>query len=177
MIKKVFLTSKLQHVKIKKMPRKHLILLLIIAAVLIGATYMVTTKNNKQQVGTEQTPQVSFRAKLPQKEVVVRLEPKNNSGQSGIALFKQTDQTYSLVTIELKGGASNSAQPAQIRLGFCSELSDVKFRLNDIVEGKSVTTIESTIEEIYDSLPLAVSVGRSLSQPDNSTACGDISLN
>jgi Cu/Zn superoxide dismutase len=106
----------------------------------------------------------------------VELAEQNGSGQSGrVTLTRDGEQVR--VVIELDG-ASDVAQPAHIHDGSCDTLGDVAYPLSDVVDGRSETTLNTTIEELQQGVTadagLAVNVHASADDADTYVACGEL---
>ncbi len=104
----------------------------------------------------------------------IKLGQLGASGQSGTAVFEsQGDKTK--VTLSMVGKARTSPQPAHIHEGECPKPGDVKYPLNNVVNGKSETVIAVKFEDLFTTLlPLAVNVHESVEKSSVYTACGDL---
>ncbi|MBM3948346.1 MAG: hypothetical protein FJ312_03735 [SAR202 cluster bacterium] len=80
--------------------------------------------------------------------VVVGLWEQNASGQSGVAVLT-SKVVRTGVSINVTPGAKGVAQPIHIHTGPCSTLGGVVHALKDVVEGKSVTTVEARFEDLH----------------------------
>ena len=70
------------------------------------------------------------------------LHALNGSGQSGTATIARAPHGQLLVTITLTGEPAGASEPAHIHPGTCADVDPVpRAKLNDVVDGKSVTTI------------------------------------
>lgn len=101
------------------------------------------------------------------------LEQVGVSGQSGTAIF-QGDGDKTKVTLSMIGKKFTTPQPAHIHVGKCPNPGVVKYPLNNVVDGKSETTISVDIKELFADLPLAVNVHESVEKSSVYTACGDL---
>ncbi|OGE73542.1 MAG: hypothetical protein A3I07_01620 [Candidatus Doudnabacteria bacterium RIFCSPLOWO2_02_FULL_42_9] len=104
---------------------------------------------------------------------VVQLKAQNNSKQNGVARLKMEGDKVK-VEINVSSSTKDVQQPAHIHLGSCTSLGDVKYALNNVVNGKSVTLIDTTLDEIIASLPLAVNIHKSAAEASVYYACGDV---
>lgn len=104
----------------------------------------------------------------------IEMKQTDASGQSGTAVFEpQGDSTK--VTLTMVGKAYTTPQPAHIHTGKCPTPGDVKYPLNNVVNGKSETVIAVKFEDLFTTLlPLAVNVHKSVEQASIYTACGDL---
>jgi uncharacterized cupredoxin-like copper-binding protein len=107
------------------------------------------------------------------KELVVELSALNNSGQSGKAIFSE-DGGKTKVIIDITSGAEGVSQPIHIHKGSCAELGSVLYPLSSVVDGRSETVLDLSLEDIKSQLPLAVNVHKSADALNEFVACGDI---
>jgi hypothetical protein len=107
--------------------------------------------------------------------ITVTLNQQNNSGQSGTAVIAPTKDGKVNVTLNLKGGNFTNPQPAHIHVGSCPKPGAVQYPLTNVVNGKSVTTLNVTMETLLASSDkLALNVHKSASDLNTYTACGDV---
>lgn len=144
--------------------------LLILIVVLFGGFILYRNATQKKQ---EVTPKSAAVAPTQSPIVEVNLKEQNESSQSGVAKLSEKDGKVN-VGLSLSGGEFTAAQPSHIHLGSCSELGDVLYPLNDVVDGKSETTINATFEKLSSQKPLAVNVHTSAKEVTVYTACGDL---
>lgn len=93
--------------------------------------------------------------------------------QGGTATFIEKDGKV-VVTIALTGDPSTVPQPSHIHLGTCAETGDIVYPLNDVVDGASETTLDTTLDALMAQKPLALNVHKSASELSVYTACGDL---
>ena len=79
--------------------------------------------------------------------VIVPLDALDGSGQSGVAILLDKGSTTEVV-IDIGSGAVDVPQPIHIHVGTCDALGDVAHALSDVVNGRSVTTVEVSLAEI-----------------------------
>ncbi len=149
-----------------------LVLVLLVTLSLIGVYYFQTriSENETQEVThSVETNTVG----TPVKEVLTVLITQNDSGQSGSSVLKEKNGR---ITVELNLGGSQASvsQPAHIHEGTCADIGEVKYSLENVVDGTSLTTLDSTIEELKENLPLAINVHKSISESDIYVACGNL---
>jgi Cu/Zn superoxide dismutase len=113
-------------------------------------------------------------AKKGAKSVTVKLSPQNKSGESGTArLTPQGDQTK--VEITLKGAPKGVAQPAHIHDGTCAKLDPKpKHGLENVVDGKSTTTLPVKLDALLSGGRTAINVHKSTDDIKTYVACGNI---
>jgi len=79
----------------------------------------------------------------------VKLEPQNNSGQSGTATLTKAGDDKTKVVLEVKGGAAGVSQPVHIHKGTCANLDPKPaFPLSPVVNGKSETTVNASLDSL-----------------------------
>lgn len=103
--------------------------------------------------------------------VRVNLDPRNDSGQTGLAtLIPAGEKTR--VVIDLSG-APEKAQPASIHLGRCDALDpSARWMLRPLREGRSITLVPASIDTLIKQ-QAAINVRGSGKQ--SPVACGNIS--
>jgi Cu/Zn superoxide dismutase len=108
------------------------------------------------------------------KSVTVKLAPQNKSGESGTArLTAEGDQTK--VVITLKGAPKGVAQPAHIHDGTCAKLDPKpKHGLENVVDGKSTTTVPVKLDALLSGGRTAINVHKSTDDIKTYVACGNI---
>lgn len=106
-------------------------------------------------------------------EVEVTLSEQNSSAESGTATLMDQDGKV-LVTLEINGTPTGIEQPAHIHVGACPNPGAVKYPLSSVLNGKSETTLNVTMEQLMKELPLAVNVHKSQQEAKVYIACGDI---
>lgn len=106
--------------------------------------------------------------------LTVNLAAQNRSGQNGTATLTEENGKV-MVTMSLTGTSSTaSAQPAHIHAGKCPDVGEVVNALTSLVNGKSTTTLNTTLSALKAKAPLAINVHKSVSEISTYTACGDI---
>lgn len=68
----------------------------------------------------------------------------------------------------------DSPQPAHIHTGTCREVGNIVYPLNDVINGKSETLINISLETLDMGLPLAINIHRSTQEFGIYTSCGEI---
>jgi len=136
--------------------------------------YILTQTNNPASKylprNSYSTPAVN---QIGQSEMNVLLSPQNNSGESGMANLKDTSG-IATVTLSLIGYTPNVVQPAHIHIGACPGVGAVKYPLNSVVNGKSVTVLGVGIAQLKQQLPLAINVHKSATEIATYTSCGSL---
>ncbi len=115
------------------------------------------------------TPLVSFSD--GESRVVIHLSSVQGEGQTGTATFV-SNGTTTIVEISI-GPTSGEAQPIHIHAGICEDVGSVLHALQNVINGKSITTIDLSLSEIVAEGAL-VNVHASYADPSNYTACGKL---
>lgn len=105
----------------------------------------------------------------------IQLTEQNKSGQTGTAVMSEGPNGNAVVTLTMTGGKFTAPQPAHIHLGSCPTPGAVKYPLTDVVNGKSVTTLDASFEDVTKATDkMAVNVHQSATDAKVYTACGDV---
>jgi hypothetical protein len=107
--------------------------------------------------------------KLP---VTVPLMEQNKSGQSGNAVITVENGKVK-VTVNLSNPSADP-QPAHIHFGSCANIGQVKYPLNNVVNGHSETLLDISIHELHLG-NFSLNVHKSAKEANVYTACGDVS--
>ncbi|MBU6415165.1 peptidoglycan-binding protein [Patescibacteria group bacterium] len=111
------------------------------------------------------------------KQVTVQLNEQNGSGESGTAILTQVDGTAAVKIEVVRSGPAplvDTPQLAHIHRGSCSELGNISYPLNALVNGKSETTLAVSLDTLLTQLPLAINIHKSLAEAQIYVACGNI---
>ncbi|MBI5034273.1 MAG: hypothetical protein HZB51_27445 [Chloroflexi bacterium] len=104
--------------------------------------------------------------------VVVQLAAGRDGDQSGTAtLTSKGDKTD--VVINIKPGAAGVAQPAHVHEGACPVPGAVKYPLKEIVDGKSTTTLDVSLQQLLAG-GFAINAHQSAAEVGKYVACGAI---
>lgn len=138
--------------------------LVIVAVLLIGVVIAYFVLNQGKEASTGESPE----------QITIDLSEYSESGQSGKATLTQEGSMLK-VELELTGYESESPQPAHIHTGHCPRIGPVVHSLNDVIDGRSSTKIETTIEGLMASQDeLNINVHASYDDFSTYTSCGDI---
>src|SRR3989338_439841 len=106
-------------------------------------------------------------------ELTINLSEQNNSSETGTAtLVEENGQV--VVTLNLTGFAENVSQPAHIHLGVCPDVGAVKYPLTNVLDGVSVTTLDVTLAQLENELPLGINIHKSAEEASVYVSCGDV---
>ncbi|MBI4080891.1 MAG: hypothetical protein HY430_03930 [Candidatus Levybacteria bacterium] len=156
----------------------------IIAAVVIilGVLGFVVIKNNAtttqlsqtSQAAATPTPQPTTEDILMKKDQIeIPLDEQSGSGVSGsVKVFDKDGKA--MIRISLTGDAPDGIHPAHLHAGSCALPGDIKYPLNDVVNGKSETTLTVAIGTFKDNLPLILNVHESAKEIKTYIACGEV---
>lgn len=148
------------------------VLLVGLAVVALAGCSKKPAADQMMVPSTESTANTQTDAMM--KPLEMMLAEQNTSGQTGKVTLEDGDGEV-IVTISMEGTKSTVPQPAHIHTGACPNPGAVKYPLEDVVDGKSVTRIDAkTVEELKQEMPLAINVHKSATESKVYTACGDI---
>lgn len=122
---------------------------------------------------TAQVAEQEAKMKLASLTANVALSAQNNSGEAGTATLKETDGKV-VVSLSVTGERKGAIQPAHIHLGSCPNPGAIKYPLANVVDGKSETTLNVTMDQLRGELPLAVNVHKSVAQSKVYVSCGNL---
>ncbi len=105
----------------------------------------------------------------------VDLAEQNDSEESGSVMLTEENGKV-IVTINVEGEPNAAIQPAHIHAGSCPTPGAVKYPLMNVVEGKSVTTLNVSLDQLKAQMPLAINLHESNAKISNYVACGDLKL-
>ncbi len=74
----------------------------------------------------------------------------------------------------MSGAPKGISQPAHIHLGSCKTLGAPSHPLTNVVNGKSVTVLNISYENLWKEVPFAVNVHKSSAEANIYTACADV---
>lgn len=107
------------------------------------------------------------------KMVSVVLGEQNRSKQSGSATITNVNGKTKVV-VNVSGAPKDTPQPTHIHLSSCNTIGAVKYPLANVINGKSETTLDVSVEKILEELPLSLNVHKSAAEASVYVACGDI---
>ncbi len=150
-----------------------MLIVLVLLAILGFGGYMMYKNNMKAQEEKAATMQLEEAAKVVNPTMTITLTEQNTSGEMGTATLTEVDGKV-VVTIETTGAVPAIAQPAHIHVGACPAVGAVKYPLTSLVDGKSVTTLDVTMDTLKAELPLGINVHKSAAEATVYVACGDL---
>lgn len=107
------------------------------------------------------------------KEFAVYLKPMGNSKQTGSASLIDKNGKV-IIGISTTGEPKNVVQMANIYSGTCESLANVKYPLNNIVNGSSQTTLETTLLNLQNSGQLAININKTQGDNKSSVSCANL---
>lgn len=154
-----------------------IVVAVLVVAALAGGGYAVKKNADKKRVNKEKGSDAAGMEVKKGKTLTVPLTPQNKSGQAGTAKLSEENGKV-VVAIKIstpsKAVASTTPQPAHIHLSKCATIGAVKYPLTPLVDGLSTTTIDTTLSDLLNGLPLSINVHRSAQEAAIYVACGDI---
>lgn len=100
------------------------------------------------------------------------LDEVDGSGVTGMAMLTDNGDGTTTVSIELQGAPADGVHPAHYHTGQCGDNGAIVYPLTDVVNGKSETQIETTLEDLM-SEELYLNVHLSKEEIGTIVACGD----
>ena len=149
------------------------------AVALLGAGCFQTTMetdtdvNGEADTGSMGDNDTTGEAEVSAKTSVT-LHEQNDSGESGgVVLTDEGGKTRVVITIA--GQADGADQPAHIHTGACATIGAVLFPLNNVVDGRSETVIDTSLADLLaTATALSINVHKSALDLGTYVACGDI---
>lgn len=126
------------------------------------------SKITPTQVSTKKSSQSAGISKI-----TINLLEQNSSAESGTATISDQDGKV-IIILEVNGSPTGVEQPAHIHVGKCPAPGVVKYPLSPVLNGRSETTLNVTLEQILEELPLALNIHKSVQESKNYVACGDL---
>jgi hypothetical protein len=109
---------------------------------------------------------------LPEETTVVTMQEFNNSNQFGsAALVPENNKTRIIINL---ANTPNYPQQAYILQGSCEQPGNVIYTLSPLIDGKSETVIDLSLENLFDQLPLVIAVYRETPTAQINVSCGSI---
>ena len=142
-------------------------MLLAAAAAIVVGFFAIFSYKSRSTVG--------FPTPAPSRIATVKLDMQNGSYESGMATLQEVDGKV-VVTLSLTGYPGGVSQPAHIHIGSCPNPGAVKYPLNSVVNGKSTTTIDTTLDALKSMGKLAINVHKSVAQSGVYYSCGNLNL-
>lgn len=106
------------------------------------------------------------------KPVSVTLKEQTKSGESGTATLEDLGNGQTKVTILLTGKVTATAQPAHFHTGTCAKPGDITYPLTNVVNGKSETVIDASLDMITTKSTI-INVHKSAAEAKVYVACGE----
>lgn len=144
---------------------------IVVVAISACAAGEPETPSQRIAVPDEPTPTPVVSSSDGVTRVVIHLSPVKGEGQIGFATLT-SDGTTTNVEIDVSPTTSE-AQPIHTHTGKCEDVGTVLHALQNVVKGKSSTTIDLPLSEILTG-DVLVNVHASYADPSNYTACGQL---
>jgi hypothetical protein len=109
-----------------------------------------------------------------QESVTVKLDPVNNSGISGTAVFTPQGSNQTQIVVNLTGEPAGGSEPIHIHTGQCGPtLGGVKYPLKNVENGTSTTVINAPFAPLWTG-GFAINAHESAANIQNYVACGNL---
>lgn len=146
----------------------------LIAVIVIGGFLLFGGgQQTTQQPGVGGGPGI-----LPEQErmeVQIDAVNKDQFDQSGRGVLEEKDGKVT-VTLDVNRVEGLNNQPAHIHAGSCPGVGEIIYPLNNVVDGKSVTEIETTLDQLRSNQnPMVINIHKSVEEASVYTACGELS--
>lgn len=105
-------------------------------------------------------------------ETTLPLQAVEESGEEGTVILQEKD---GYVTVKVSVADPGAIRPIQISNGTCATPEDLKYPLNDIIQGVSETTLGLPMSEFLGQGPMVLNVYKSPDESTVRTACADLS--
>lgn len=156
-----------------KFPIIGLIVILVVAGIILyNRTRTSPSVSQPLPLPTSKLTPTEEISPIPLKLPII-LNQENQSGESGQATLEEVDGKVR-VNLNLTGALSDVPQPSHIHLGSCAQLGDVKYPLTSVLNGQASTTLDVSLPQLLDQLPLAINVHKSSNQAGIYVSCGDL---
>jgi Cu/Zn superoxide dismutase len=126
---------------------------LLASALLVGASFAVTGVAGATAM-----------------EANLKLAPLNNSGETATAKLVQQPDGSLTVTVLTKNGGTD-AQPVHIHEGGCTDGGNVTYKLTNVIDGKSETTLKDVKLSDLTAKPHVVNIHKSMKEMGTYVAC------
>lgn len=148
----------------------------VVVVLVIVVFVMKMGKEAKPQYSQTTPPEATSQNPAPEAmETGAKLAAQNASGETGSVVLKEADGKTT-VTLNVDGAPQGVEQPAHIHTGSCATLGAVKYPLANVTNGKSQTTLDTTLADLKKLGPLAVNVHKSAKEVSVYVACADLNL-
>ncbi|MDO8551575.1 MAG: hypothetical protein Q7S03_02745 [bacterium] len=148
--------------------------LLILILILIGAIFLFSRiLTSPESIGLQFPSQGTLGARTI--EVDMSAVDPSTFDQSGAATLSEENGKVKVV-INVNTPDLLTNQPAHIHIGSCPGVGAVLYPLNNVVNGRSETTIDTTLDQLENQQPIAINVHQSNQQIGIYTSCGQINI-
>ena len=106
-------------------------------------------------------------------ELVLDMTGTGASQQSGTVTLRATGDQIEVVLELTPGSPENDPQPVHIHFGNCVQLGAIHYPLNDVIEGKSTTIVDTRLSTIRDG-EHAINVHNSFTEIRLYSSCGEV---
>lgn len=158
----------------KLMSKIWIIVIILVIVIAAGTFYFMN--NQSVAPGTETIIKKTNTVTTSYKNVTERtisIKEQNGSGESGSAVLSEKDGKVT-VTLDMTGTPLDVPQPAHIHAGSCPDVGAVSYPLTNVVNGKSVTVLDTTFAKLDAKEPMAVNVHKSAAESKVYVSCGNL---
>jgi hypothetical protein len=153
--------------KKKSSDDRGLMLLAAAAAIIVGFFAIFSYKSQSM---------MAIPSPTPNQVMTVKLDSQNGSSEKGTVTLQEVSGKV-VVTVNVTGYPKGVTQPAHIHVGSCPNPGAVKFPMTSVLNGESVTTIDTTLAQLKAMGKLAINIHKSVSQSSVYVSCGNLVFN
>ncbi len=162
---------------------KGMLMAIIIGAILVIVILFLLTQNNNTPDPNESSTTTTTTGNADNNEdtdedntflTTFNLLEQNDSGQNGTVVLTEIGNQVQ-VTINLSN-PNPAPEPAHIHVGRCPNPGEVVHHLSDVVNGTSVTLLDTTLASLNSQGDLAVNIHKSAAESGIYYSCGNLDL-
>ncbi len=154
---------------------KNILIYLVVGGLLYWLIFYVISANKGASIYPTTSPSamVETEGETMMEKMMVALTAQNDSDETGTATLEEVDG-QTVVTINVENEPEGANQPAHIHTGACPEPGAVVYPLTNVQNGTSTTTLDVSLADLRDQLPLAVNIHKSAAESKVYVSCGDL---
>ncbi len=159
-----------------------IIAIVALAVIIAGGGYFYIQNQSKETAKLQEQKKVLMEREAMEKKekeammgsLTYNFIAQNNSGEAGTVTFSEASKDTTSVVVSLNSASKDVSQPAHIHIGSCKALGIPSHTLTNLVNGKSVTVLNVSYENLWKEVPFAVNVHKSSAEVNIYTACADV---
>jgi hypothetical protein len=133
------------------------------------------TTSPTSKLSPSSRPSVTQNQSANQSSMQISLNSVNDTyGQSGTAVLSESNgKTKVSITVNAVPDLT-LPEPVHIHMGTCDNPGNIVYSLNNIINGQSATTLDTTLNNIRSKEPLVINIHKSNQEINVHTACGNL---